>query len=237
MTPPPRRVPRQARSRATVERILDATARVLEREGYDAATTNRVAAEAGVSPGSLYQYFADREDLLVALTERFVAGFERTLEPALRSAVVLDPATASEGLVRATLDALEAQAPLLRALTAHVPGDRQAELVGGMRRRAADHVFATLSRIRPAPDPGTVQRFTWLVLEVAQTLPVRYVVERPPIPRDAFVADTVAIVLGLYERAARTAADEGPRPPGGDVAPAPRGAARAGRRRSPPAVA
>nr|WP_282600108.1 TetR/AcrR family transcriptional regulator [Patulibacter sp. SYSU D01012] len=189
-----------------VERVLDATARVLEREGYDAATTNRVAAEAGVSPGSLYQYFADREDLLVALTARFVRGFERDLEPALRSAIPLDPRTASEGVVRATLTALEAQAPLLRALTAHVPGDRQAELVRAMRSRVADHVFATLSRIRPAPAPADAERYTWLILEVAQTLPVRYVVERPPIDRERFVADTVAIVLGLYDRAARTTA-------------------------------
>ena len=52
-----RRRPRQARSRATVDAIVEGAARVLVREGYDAASTNRVAKEAGVSIGSLYQYF------------------------------------------------------------------------------------------------------------------------------------------------------------------------------------
>ncbi|MGX6449168.1 TetR/AcrR family transcriptional regulator [Patulibacter sp. S7RM1-6] len=205
MTAPRRRTPRQARSRATVERILDATARVLERDGYAAATTNRVAAEAGVSPGSLYQYFADREDLLVALTARFLRRFEAALAPALRGAAALDPAAASEVVIRATLEALEAQAPVLRALVAHVPGERQAELLRGMRARVADHVFLALARALPDPDPATLERYTWLVVEVAQALPVRYVVERPPIDREAFVADAVSVVVGLSARAAAAA--------------------------------
>jgi AcrR family transcriptional regulator len=55
--PLPRKLPAQPRSRETVQRILEATARVLIADGYDAASTNRIAAEAGVSPGSVYQYF------------------------------------------------------------------------------------------------------------------------------------------------------------------------------------
>jgi AcrR family transcriptional regulator len=51
----PRKSPTQQRSRATVDAIVDATARVLVRDGYDALSTNRVAKEAGVSVGSLYQ--------------------------------------------------------------------------------------------------------------------------------------------------------------------------------------
>ena len=51
----------------TVEAILDATARVLVREGYARTSTNRVAAVAGVSIGSLYQYFPNKESLVAAL--------------------------------------------------------------------------------------------------------------------------------------------------------------------------
>ncbi|HEY5240457.1 MAG TPA: TetR/AcrR family transcriptional regulator [Polyangiaceae bacterium] len=68
----PRKKPRQQRSQDTVECILDATARVLCSTGYDRASTNRVAMAAGVSVGSLYQYFPSKEALVAALVERHV---------------------------------------------------------------------------------------------------------------------------------------------------------------------
>ena len=72
----PRKKPTQARSRATVEAILVAAAQVLRRQGYAAATTDRIAERAGVSVGSLYQYFPNKDAILVALTERHIdAGF------------------------------------------------------------------------------------------------------------------------------------------------------------------
>src|SRR6516165_11432916 len=68
----PRKKPRQERSQVTVEAILDATARVLCTIGYDRASTNRIALAAGVSVGSLYQYFPSKEALVAALVERHV---------------------------------------------------------------------------------------------------------------------------------------------------------------------
>jgi AcrR family transcriptional regulator len=69
-----RKRPQQARSRATVDTILDAAARVLRKHGYDDATTNRIAEVAGVSVGSLYQYFPNKESLVRALIERHDAA-------------------------------------------------------------------------------------------------------------------------------------------------------------------
>ena len=66
----PRKAPAQERSRATVEAILGAAARVLARHGYAAGTTNRIAKRAGVSIGSLYEYFPNKDAILVALVER-----------------------------------------------------------------------------------------------------------------------------------------------------------------------
>jgi AcrR family transcriptional regulator len=67
---PARNRPRQSRSRATFELILDATIRILDREGWDAATTSRIAEVAGVSVGTLYQYFGNRDAILEALQTR-----------------------------------------------------------------------------------------------------------------------------------------------------------------------
>lgn len=67
----PRRRPKQQRSRATADVILDAAAHVLLREGYAGATTNRIAERAGVSVGSIYQYFADKNAIFEAVVGRY----------------------------------------------------------------------------------------------------------------------------------------------------------------------
>lgn len=79
------RKPRQARARATVDAIVEGAARVFRREGWD-ATTNRIAVEAGVGIGSLYEYFPDKQALLVALAERHVDEAEALVGPLLSSA-------------------------------------------------------------------------------------------------------------------------------------------------------
>ncbi len=72
----PRKRPSQARAKATVEAILVAAAQVFRRQGYAATTTDRIAERAGVSVGSLYQYFPNKDAILVALTERHIdTGF------------------------------------------------------------------------------------------------------------------------------------------------------------------
>lgn len=65
----PRKLPKQARSQVTVQAILTATTHILTEDGYDQLTTNRVAERAGVSIGSLYQYFPNKKALTFALAE------------------------------------------------------------------------------------------------------------------------------------------------------------------------
>ncbi len=67
----PRKKPAQARSRDMVETLLEAAARVFVKEGYARATTNRIAAAAGVSVGSLYQYFPSKDAIAVELLRRY----------------------------------------------------------------------------------------------------------------------------------------------------------------------
>ena len=73
----PRKCPVQRRSQATVEQLLVAAVQVFEEHGYAGTTTNRVAARAGVSVGTLYQYFPNKEALAVALLERHLAETRR----------------------------------------------------------------------------------------------------------------------------------------------------------------
>ncbi len=81
--PQPRRSPIQGRAQATVEAILKAAAQILERRGAEAATTNAIAERAGVSIGSLYQYFTDRDALIHELVRRHIAVMTTVLGDAL----------------------------------------------------------------------------------------------------------------------------------------------------------
>lgn len=78
----PRRRPSQARSRDKVAYLLQAAAQVFRAEGYN-ATTNRIAERAGVSIGTLYEYFPNKEALLLALAERHVSEAESGIHAAL----------------------------------------------------------------------------------------------------------------------------------------------------------
>jgi AcrR family transcriptional regulator len=101
------RRPVQARAVRRREALLDATARVLDRAGYDALTTNAVASEAGTAIGTVYEYFDDREALLSALLARHAERLGVAIERAM--------ARGGTNLV-ATVDAVvEAFARILRA--------------------------------------------------------------------------------------------------------------------------
>src|SRR5271170_6580599 len=80
---PVRRQPKQRRACQTVDAILEAVIRILKREGVDALTTNRIAEVAGVSIGSVYQYFPDKRAILVALHQRHIVEIDRIVESTL----------------------------------------------------------------------------------------------------------------------------------------------------------
>jgi AcrR family transcriptional regulator len=70
----PRKRPGQLRARETVDRILDAAAHIFETEGYARTTTNHIATEATISIGSLYQYYPNKDAIIVGLAERHIAS-------------------------------------------------------------------------------------------------------------------------------------------------------------------
>ena len=84
MADPDRRKPKQERAVATVDAVIEAAARILIDDGYARLTTNRVAERAGVSVGTLYQYFRSKEAILEALVQRIAderQSVSRELDP------------------------------------------------------------------------------------------------------------------------------------------------------------
>ncbi|HEY2142115.1 MAG TPA: TetR/AcrR family transcriptional regulator [Solirubrobacteraceae bacterium] len=109
----PRRKPVQGRSLVTVEAILEAAAQVFERHGYAAGTTNRIAEQAGVSIGSLYQYFPNKDAILVALVRRHMAEGTAILWPHVERLQAGEPLDDVIAGIVAAMVSLHAIAPRL----------------------------------------------------------------------------------------------------------------------------
>lgn len=164
-----RRNPRQQRSRFTVDVVLDAVTVVLKRHGPDAVTTNRICEAAGVSIGSLYQYFPDKQAIFRALHQRHVDEVSRVIDSALaaHSAGSLEEFTSV--LMRGLVDVHTVDPELHQLVTALVPE-------GPAGFRAA--LFETFEQvIRPGEDRANRMLFVLpnliesMVHGLAQPLP------------------------------------------------------------------
>ena len=111
----PRKRPRQARAAATVAAVVEAAARILEAEGLGGLNTNAVAAKAGVSIGSLYQYFPGKDAILAALIRREAGAFDAALAEAMATATELGTSSAIALLARVAV-AHQASRPRLARL-------------------------------------------------------------------------------------------------------------------------
>jgi AcrR family transcriptional regulator len=117
----PRKRPRQQRGKDTVDSILEATARVLKHAGFDGLTTNAVAAKAGVSIGSLYQYFPNKEALVSALIERHCEEMNSAILAELANVANLPIAQGARAVIELTFSAHAIDPALHRVLTEQVP--------------------------------------------------------------------------------------------------------------------
>jgi AcrR family transcriptional regulator len=117
----PRRNPVQERSRVTVDAMLDAAVKLLRRSGISAVTTNRIAETAGVSIGSVYQYFRNKHALFVALHERHIRQIDDILRRRIEACAESSPERLVESLLDGMVEAHAADPELSELLDSEVP--------------------------------------------------------------------------------------------------------------------
>jgi AcrR family transcriptional regulator len=181
-----RRRPVQERSAARVQRMLDAAAALLDEVGYEATTTSQIAARAGVSVGSLYQFFPDRRAVLQALATRSFERFSAQLDARLAER----PPQRWQDAVDAVVDvyvAFSRSEPAAQVLSFGGPVDRHMldpdddnnavvarvlstlvpagldPLVLRVAVEAADGVLDLAFRLHPDGDPAVVEQAKRLV--------------------------------------------------------------------------
>jgi AcrR family transcriptional regulator len=140
----PRKYASQERSRATVAALVEATARILVSEGFDKASTNRIAEVAGVSVGSLYQYFPSKEALVLAVIQRHNRDIMQVVGGALDEVGGLPVDQAVRRLVAMAIEAHLVDPQLHCVLSEQIPRTRRLENVDAPNREAQAHFTAYL---------------------------------------------------------------------------------------------
>jgi AcrR family transcriptional regulator len=145
----PRKKPRQARSAATLDTIFEATIQVLLADGMRALTMTRVAERAGVSVGTMYQYFPHKQSLIYALNERYLEVLADKVEATCRALTGRPVAEMLAALIETYWRAKTERAEVTRALYRSVVEMDNEALVEAFARRVD---AATTAMLGSAPD-------------------------------------------------------------------------------------
>jgi AcrR family transcriptional regulator len=198
----PRKSATQKRSQVTVEALLDATARVLTREGYDRASTNRIAATAGVSVGSLYQYFPNKEALVAALVARHNREMLELLRHALKEVASLDLATAMREMVKATVDAHLVDSALHRIFAEQVPRMGQLAKIEDLQRETFLLVRAYAEERRNEISVRDLDSATFICVTTVEALTHEFVINKPDAldgDRERFIDEVTRLIVGYLQ--------------------------------------
>lgn len=191
----PRKQPRQARSRAMVAAIIEATTRVLRKHGYAGASTNRIAKLAGVSVGSLYQYFPGKDALVLAVADQHAAEMVSLLQASAIQSVGAPLPVTVRAFVRAMVQAHQGDGYLHRALIAQVMhlGMEQFQAV---QRQATSVVRAFLDLQGDAVTVRDKDMAAWVLVTTVESLVHAALLEDPArLHSQAFEDEVVDLVV------------------------------------------
>jgi AcrR family transcriptional regulator len=195
----PRKSASQERSRLTVDALLEATARVLIREGYDRASTNRIAEVAGVSIGSLYQYFPSKEALVAAVIDRHMQQVSQVTRNALVKVAARPIEVAAREFVSVAIDAHRVDPKLHGVLAEQIPRVGRLENIEANVREGYALVRGYLEAHRDEIDVADLDLAAFVLVTVVEALTHAAVLRRPDILVDdkarRFVDDVTRLVV------------------------------------------
>ncbi len=163
------RVPSQRRARERVERILAAASDLIARNGGDQLKMSEVATSAGVSIGSLYQYFPDRSALIAALAARYFADCRQCIAEALAGVDSADALRAAFSALYDLYFAMFQAEPVLRDILAATQTDRTLQAMEEAESRANGRLLAdVLARLDPGRDARALDDAAYLVWHLGE---------------------------------------------------------------------
>ena len=193
----PRKRPRQERSEATVDATLEAAAREFASEGYEGATTNRIAAAAGISVGSLYQYFPSKEAIAVELARRYRADRLAFVRGQLEAVGHEPLASVVHALFASFLKAEGIHPALYRMLIEQVMRSSSARgELGGYEEKLEALVAEALRRVQPPPAIDDFDLAAFILVRLVLALVHSATADRPRYNTPALGNELTKLVLG-----------------------------------------
>jgi AcrR family transcriptional regulator len=196
----PRKRAQQARSIATVDAIVDAAAHVLVSVGYDHASTKRIAKAAGISVGSLYQYFPTKEAVVAKLLDRHIAQVFTLLEQELATIRDADLPAAVRSGIRAFFMAHGADLELRRVFIEQVPRTGQLDRIGEIERRAVSLLRAYFASRHQAIGRPNLDLAATVVVRTIAHLTYDALVDGTGVTQDVWIEEIALLVLGYLTR-------------------------------------
>jgi AcrR family transcriptional regulator len=190
----PRKAAVQARSQATVDALLRATARILVKHGYDRASTNKIAALAGVSVGSLYQYFPSKEALVAALMREHIEQMAELMRDAFSRIAKLSLAEAAREVVHIMIAAHSVDPKLHRVLVEQVPRIGELDRVEAIGEEMMAMTRAFLEARRDELSVRDLELAAFIVVNIVESLTHSAVLLRPQLLGAAFEREVAAAV-------------------------------------------
>jgi AcrR family transcriptional regulator len=200
----PRKCASQERSRSTVDALLEATTRILIKEGYDRASTNRIAEVAGVSIGSLYQYFPSKEALVAAVVDRHTQELSEVTRNALLKVAARPIEVAAREFVSVAIDAHRVNPKLHGVLAEQIPRVGRLENIEANVRDGYVLVRGYLEAHRDEIDVADLDLAAFVVVTVVEALTHAAVLRRPDILANGNARHFVDDVTRLVVRYLRT---------------------------------
>jgi len=200
----PRKSASQERSRSTVDALLEATTRILIKEGYDRASTNRIAEVAGVSIGSLYQYFPSKEALVAVVVDRHTQELSEVTRNALVKVAARPIEVAAREFVSVAIDAHRVNPKLHGVLAEQIPRVGRLENIEANVRDGYALVRGYLEAHRDEIDVADLDLAAFVLVTVVEALTHAAVLRRPDILADGKARHFVDDVTRLLVRYLRT---------------------------------
>jgi AcrR family transcriptional regulator len=194
----PRKSARQSRAQVTVDAILEAAARLFADGGLERVTTTQIAELAGVSVGSLYQYFPSKQAILGELIDRHA---EQTILRLTGALADLADGPIETALRRITVILLEADTVdlnLHRLFLDKLPDAGRMEQRHGEMRRMTDAVRALLERRRDELRPADLDVAAFVLVQAIEAVTNAAVLEMPDRLRDPALVDEITALAARY---------------------------------------
>jgi AcrR family transcriptional regulator len=196
--PPVKKTPTQERSRQTVEALIEATARTVAEHGWAQTTTNHIAECAGVSVGSLYQYFENREQLFAALIEREISVVTQRLDEQIPIMLKADAATAIRISLEVAFAYFESNEKLFTELANNWQATGRQDFVDAFEGYMLDAMRMFMAQNYAAYEPLDLNTLSFIMSNATMFVLSRFVSRKPKgVTKDALIAH-VTELYALY---------------------------------------